>query len=59
MAPVLHEAAILVDDKRNLISQVIYEFFNQPFHAGVRSILAELVFGVKAEMHVDKKIEVI
>ncbi len=58
-APVLHEAAALVDEKINMVpASEIFNFFNQPFVVGVGSILAASFIEAKAEKYTDKKIKV-
>jgi hypothetical protein len=58
-APVLHEVAALTDGKFNVNTEMISNFFNQPFVAGVGSIVATSFIERKAEKYTDKKIEVI
>jgi hypothetical protein len=58
-APVLHEVAALTDGKFNLNTEMISNFFNQPFVVGVGTIVATLFIERKAEKYADKKIEVI
>ena len=58
-ASVLHEAAALADGKMNLNTEIISNFFNQPFVVGVGTILAALFFKRKAKKYTDKKIVVI
>ena len=54
----LHEAAALADGKINLNTEMISNFFNQPFVVGVGTILVASFIERKVEKYTDKKIEV-
>ena len=54
-APVFHEAAALADVKINLNTEIISNFFNQPFVVWIGTVLAASFIERKAEKYIDKK----